>query len=87
MASSAYLKLVDYNNVQLIGPSQVEGHVNEIELIHWGWGADQLLNIGSQSSGAGAGKVTFRPLSIVKYIDKTTPCCFSAAVAASRSRT
>jgi len=81
MASSAYLKLVDYNNVQLIGPSQVEGHVNEIELIHWGWGADQLLNIGSQSSGAGAGKVTFRPLSIVKYIDKTTPvlfqCCCS----------
>ena len=47
MASSAYLKLVDFNNVQLIGPSQVEGHVNEIELIHWGWGADQVLNIGS----------------------------------------
>ena len=43
MASSAYLKLVDFNNVQLIGPSQVEGHVNEIELIHWGWGADQVL--------------------------------------------
>jgi type VI secretion system secreted protein Hcp len=76
MATSAYLKLVDYNNVQLLGPSQVEGHVNEIELIHWGWGADQVLNIGSQTSGAGAGKIAFRSLSITKYIDKTTPVLF-----------
>jgi len=81
MATSAYLKLVDYNNVQLTGPSQIEGHANEIELIHWGWGAEQVLNIGSQSSGSGAGKVKFRSLSITKYIDKTTPvlfqCCCS----------
>jgi type VI secretion system secreted protein Hcp len=81
MATSAYLKLVDYNNAQLLGPSQVEGHVNEIELIHWSRGADQVLNIGSQTSGSGAGKVAFRSLSITKYIDKTTPvlfqCCCS----------
>jgi type VI secretion system secreted protein Hcp len=76
MATSAYLKLVDYNNVQLMGPSQVEGHANEIELIHWGWGADQVLNIGSQTSGVGAGRITFRSLSITKYLDKTTPVLF-----------
>jgi type VI secretion system secreted protein Hcp len=60
----------------LPGPSQVQGHLNEIELVHWGWGTDQALNIGSQTSGSGAGKVQFRPLSIVKYIDKTTPVLF-----------
>jgi type VI secretion system secreted protein Hcp len=81
MATSAYLKLTDYSNVQLMGPSQVQGHLNEIELIHWSWGTDQVLNIGSQSSGAGAGKVSFQSFSIVKRIDKTTPvlfqCCCS----------
>jgi hypothetical protein len=29
-------------------------------------GGDQVLNIGSQSSGAGAGKVTFNPFSITR---------------------
>ena len=28
--------------------------------------AEQTLNVGSQSSGAGAGKVTFNPFSIVR---------------------
>jgi len=29
-------------------------------------GIEQVLNIGSQSSGAGAGKVTFNPFSITR---------------------
>jgi hypothetical protein len=33
-------------------------------------GLEQTLNIGSQSSGAGAGKVTFNPFSITKQTDK-----------------
>jgi type VI protein secretion system component Hcp len=30
-------------------------------------------NIGSQSTGAGAGKVTFNPFSITRKIDRSTP--------------
>jgi len=77
MATIAYLKLIDYQDKLLMGTSQVKGHENEIELIHWGWGAEQTLNIGSQSTGAGAGKVTFRPLRIQKTIDKATPLLFA----------
>ena len=32
--------------------------------------------LGSQSSGAGAGKVTFNPFSITRKIDKSSPILF-----------
>lgn len=34
---------------------------------------EQTLNIGSQSAGVGAGKVTFNPLTITKSVDALTP--------------
>ena len=34
---------------------------------------EQVLNIGSLSSGAGAGKVTFNPFHITKHVDKSSP--------------
>jgi hypothetical protein len=37
---------------------------------------EQVLNIGSQSSGAGAGKVTFNPFSITRHVDKASPVLF-----------
>ena len=36
-------------------------------------GIEQTLNIGSQSTGAGAGKVTFEPFVITKKTDTSTP--------------
>ena len=39
----------------------------------------QALNIGSQSTGAGAGKVTFNPFSITRRIDKASPILFQMA--------
>lgn len=38
----------------------------------------ELGNIvgGSQSTGAGAGKVTFNPFSITKHVDKASPVLF-----------
>ena len=36
----------------------------------------QVLNIGSQSSGAGAGKVTFNPFSITRRFDAQSPDLF-----------
>ncbi len=35
-----------------------------------------MLNIGSQSTGAGAGKVTFNPFSITRKIDRSSPHLF-----------
>lgn len=40
---------------------------------------EQVLSIGSQSSGAGAGKVTFNPFSITRKIDKSSPEFFAMA--------
>ena len=42
------------------------------------WSDDvlQTLNIGSQSSGAGAGKIAFNPLSITRNIDVISPQLF-----------
>ena len=36
------------------------------EVSDYSFDVEQVLNIGSQSSGAGAGKVTFNPFSITK---------------------
>lgn len=37
----------------------------------------ELCNItGGQSTGAGAGKVTFNPFSITKHVDKASPVLF-----------
>jgi len=40
---------------------------------------EQTLNIGSQSTGSGAGKVTFNPFSITRKIDKASPKLFMMA--------
>ena len=40
---------------------------------------EQTLNIGSQSTGAGAGKVTFNPFSITRKIDRFSPLLFQAS--------
>jgi type VI secretion system secreted protein Hcp len=39
----------------------------------------QTLNIGSQSTGAGAGKVTFNPFSITRKVDRASPKFFEKA--------
>ncbi len=36
----------------------------------------QTLGIGSQSTGAGAGRITFDPMSVTKTMDATTPILF-----------
>src|SRR3954453_9234144 len=40
---------------------------------------EQTLNIGSQSTGAGAGKVTFNPFSITRKIDRCSPIFYENA--------
>ena len=51
-----------------------KGKIFEIE--DFSFDVAQTLNIGSQSSGAGAGKVTFNPFSITRKVDKASPLLF-----------
>jgi type VI secretion system Hcp family effector len=49
------------------------------EVEDYSFDIEQVLNIGSSSSGAGAGKVTFNPFSITRKIDKASPKFFEMA--------
>ena len=49
------------------------------EIEDFSFDIEQTLNIGSQSTGAGAGKVTFNPFSITRKIDRFSPRLFELA--------
>jgi len=55
-------------------PALVQGSVFEID--DFSFDIEQVLNIGSQSSGAGAGKVTFNPYQITRKSDRVSPLLF-----------
>jgi len=49
------------------------------EIDDYSFDIEQTLSIGSQSTGAGAGKVTFNPFSITRKVDKSSPTFFENA--------
>src|SRR5882724_6153984 len=49
------------------------------EVEDYSFDIEQTLGIGSQSTGAGAGKVTFNPFSITRKVDKSSPIFFQNA--------
>jgi type VI protein secretion system component Hcp len=51
------------------------------EVADYSFDIEQILSIGSQSSGAGAGKVSFNPFSITRNIDVSSPQLFQNACA------
>jgi type VI secretion system secreted protein Hcp len=55
------------------------GAGNVFEIQDYSFDIEQILNIGSQSRGAGAGKITFNPFSITRAIDKASPVLFTMA--------
>lgn len=58
--------------------SNAPGHAFEIE--DFSFDIEQVLSIGSASSGAGAGKVNFNPFSVTKKIDSASPLFFKTLV-------
>jgi hypothetical protein len=55
-------KAVEQNKQQATHPvSPKTGEISDAEMENVAGGIEQVLNIGSQSSGTGAGKVTFNP--------------------------
>ncbi len=64
-ALNAYLQFRTQDGKTIPGESQVQinGSADWIQVASFSFDTEQTLNIGSQSSGAGAGKVTFNPFS------------------------
>ncbi len=95
MATDAYMYFKDYNKKYLASESQVAfdgvtasdiatpftsaGSGNIFEVEDYSFDVEQVLNIGSQSKGAGAGKITFNPFSITRPIDKSSPIIYKMA--------
>ena len=61
------------------GESTQKDHKGEIQIDSFSVGAQGSQNVGSQSSGAGAGKVSIQSFSITKTLDKSSPLLFQAA--------
>lgn len=88
MAFDTYMQFKDTSGKWLPGESQVQitgtetalgsdlksGQLFEID--DFSFDIEQAINIGSQSSGIGAGKVTFNPFSITRKTDRISPILF-----------
>jgi type VI secretion system secreted protein Hcp len=75
MAFDAFLKLDG-----VTGESTDDKNKGQIEIYSFSWGASNPVTIGSQSTGSGAGKVSFASFSITKKLDSSSPtllknCC------------
>ena len=62
-------------------------NANIFEVEDYSFDIEQTLNIGSQSSGAGAGKVTFNPFRITRKTDKASPVFFRMACSGTAFKT
>ncbi len=92
MAVNAYIWFQGYDGKYLESESQVDlskdpnksavkyppsGNIFAVD--DYSFDLAQTLNIGSQSSGAGAGKITFNPFSITRKTDQASPVLFQMA--------
>jgi type VI secretion system secreted protein Hcp len=55
------------------GEAQDPRHTNEIEVRSWSWGLSTVAGAGPGSGNAGSAKPRFQELSIVKWVDKSSP--------------
>jgi type VI secretion system secreted protein Hcp len=79
MATDYFLKLVPMTGAPAInGESTDATHQGEIEIESFSWGIHQTLNIGSQSTGAGAGKASPIELSFVTRASTASPSLIQA---------
>ncbi len=77
MSVQIVLKLGDIKGESIVGKGGKPSHENEIDVISWSWGITQT---GSShvGSGGGAGTADVHDLTIVKYVDKSSPIIASA---------
>jgi type VI secretion system secreted protein Hcp len=81
MAYDAYISFGGSFGPPIKGESTRKGFEGWIEIDYFSFDVLQKLNIGSQSTGAGAGKVTFSAFQIRKQPDSSSPLLFQACAA------
>lgn len=62
------------------GESLDEKHKNEIQIMSWSWGANNVSSV-SGTGGSGAGKVSLSDFNIMTNFDKATPKFFKSVCA------
>ncbi len=70
------------HNTEELAQPDLQGFASNkqlFELDEYSFDIEQVLNIGSQSSGVGAGKVKFNAFSITRKIDRASPTLFDMA--------
>jgi type VI secretion system secreted protein Hcp len=77
MAADIFAKLGDIK-----GESLDSKHKDEIEVLSYSWGVTNAGSLGT-GAGGGAGKATFRDLSIAHKIDKASPLLMRACATGS----
>ncbi|WP_263379313.1 Hcp family type VI secretion system effector [Granulicella paludicola] len=81
MAVDFFLKLDGIN-----GEAMDENHKNEIRLLSWSWGANQVTSV-SGSGGSGAGKASLSDMSIMKDFDAASPLIYKALLMGTHIKT
>jgi type VI secretion system secreted protein Hcp len=83
MAIDAFLQFNDNSHA---GAAKIDGETQDVlmktlkprpfDISAWSFGASQQVNVGSSSSGIGAGKVEFQPFKVTKQVDQSSPNFF-----------
>jgi type VI secretion system secreted protein Hcp len=68
------------------GEAKDQGHVGEIKIHSWSWGASQTTSV-SGTGGSGAGKASLSDISIMKDYDKSSPPLFQALLKGNHIKT
>jgi type VI secretion system Hcp family effector len=79
-AQSVYADSCTFTTLQQGAVSNPVTKGNTFEIDDFSFDVEQVLNVGSQSSGAGAGKVTFNPFQITKKVDVASTQLFQMAI-------
>jgi type VI secretion system secreted protein Hcp len=83
MAYDAYISFGGSYGPAIKGESTRKGFEGWIEIDYFDFNIQQKLTIGSQTTGAGAGKVTFSTFQVRKQPDSSSPLLFQACAAGS----
>ena len=71
---------VDFGKIDdKIGAEFIKNPRNVFEVTTFSFDVEQTINMSSQASGAGAGKIAFNPFKVSRKIDKSTPQMFDMA--------
>lgn len=81
MAFDAFLVFDSGNTVSIKGEATRKGFENAIEIEDFSFDVENAVSIGSQTGGAGVGKVKFNPFQIRKRPDLSSPMFFQHCAA------